>query len=160
MNRNPPRRQRGITLMVVLVMLVVLTLFGIAGINVSTSNLQVVGNMQARKSNEAVALQLVETALASIANFNTPTAAVAFICPAGYNCANLPAGEIAPMVNPSRRCLFSAPAAGYSAVQPIVPEDTNWELRVRIDDMISGATTTMTQGVQIRMLSGSCPLVP
>lgn len=156
MNRNLPRRQRGITLMVVMVMLVVLTLFGIAGINVSTSNLQVVGNMQSRKSNEAVALQFVETTLSSIANFRAPTATVAFACPTGYDCDNLPAGETAPMVNPSRRCLFNAPAAGYSAVQPIVPEDTNWEMRVRIDDTVSGATTTITQGVRIRMLSGYC----
>lgn len=153
MKRTLPSRQRGITLMVVLVMLVVLTLFGIAGINVSTSNLQVVGNMQARKSNEALALQLVETTLASITYFSNPALAVTFACPTGYACGNLPAGET---MNPSRKCLFAAPAAGYSAVQPIVPEDTNWEMRVRIDDTVSGATTTMTQGVKIRMLSGSC----
>lgn len=153
MNRKLSRRQRGITLMVVLVMLVVLTLFGIAGINVSTSNLQVVGNMQARKANEAVAFQLVETTLSSIAYFSNPSLAVTFTCPTGYDCDNLVSGET---VNPSRRCLFAAPAAGYSAVQPIVPEDTNWELRARIDDTVSAATTVLTQGVTIRMLAGSC----
>ncbi len=147
------RAQRGITLMVVLVMLVVLTLFGIAGINVSTSNLQVVGNMQARKANEAVAYQLVETALSSITYFNAPTSAVTFTCPTGYDCTTPPAGET---INASRKCLFAAPATGYSAVQPIVPEDTNWEVRVSVTDTVGGATTAMTQGVKVRMLAGYC----
>jgi Tfp pilus assembly protein PilX len=139
------RGQRGITLMVVLVMLVVLTLFGIAGINLSTSNLNVVGNMQARKSNEAVALQGIETVLSTINYFNTPTAAVVFTPPTGYT---------ATFAN--RTCLFAAPAAGYSAVQPIVPEDTNWEVAVGVTDNISGATTGITQGVKVRMLAGYC----
>lgn len=139
------RAQRGITLMVVLVMLVVLTLFGIAGINVSTSNLQVVGNMQARKSNEAVAYQGVETVLSSINYFNAPAAAVTFTSPTGYTTTFA-----------NRVCLFAAPATGYSAVQPIVPEDTNWEVRVSVTDSVSGATTAMTQGVKVRMLAGYC----
>ena len=145
MRRGPVRAQRGITLLVVLIMLVVLTLFGIAGINVSTSNLQVVGNMQARKANEAVALQGVETVLSSIAPFNNPTAAVAFTPPTGYT---------ATIAN--RVCLFATPAYGYSAVQPIVPEDTNWEVRVSVTDSVSGASTGITQGVKVRMLAGFC----
>jgi Tfp pilus assembly protein PilX len=145
MKRVSVRGQRGITLMVVLVMLVVLTLFGIAGINLSTSNLNVVGNMQARKTNEAVALQGVETVLSTINYFNAPTSAVAFTPPTGYT---------ATFAN--RVCLFAAPAAGYSAVQPIVPEDTNWEVQVSVTDAISGATTGVTQGVKVRMLAGYC----
>lgn len=145
MRRGSMRAQRGITLMVVLVMLVVLTLFGIAGINVSSSNLAVVGNMQARKSNEAVALQGIETVLSSINYFNAPTGTVAFTAPTGYT---------ATFAN--RACLFAAPATGYSAVQPIVPEDTNWEVRVSVADSVSGASSSMTQGVRVRMLAGYC----
>ena len=145
MRRGSMRAQRGMTLMVVLVMLVVLTLFGIAGINVSTSNLQVVGNMQARKANEAVAFQGVETVISSINYFNAPTAAVTFTSPTGYTTTFA-----------NRVCLFAAPATGYSAVQPIVPEDTNWEIRVTVTDTLSGASTGLTQGVKIRMLTGYC----
>lgn len=145
MSSRSARGQRGITLLVVLVMLVVLTLFGIAGINVSTSNLMVVGNMQSRKSNEAVALQGIETVLGSISYFNSPSGAVAFTPPTGYT-----------VTFANRSCLFAAPAAGYSAVQPIVPEDTNWEVRVSVTDTLSGASSAVTQGVKVRMLAGYC----
>jgi len=145
MRRGSMRAQRGMTLMVVLVMLVVLTLFGIAGINVSTSNLQVVGNMQSRKSNEAVGFQAVETVLSNIGYFSAPAQALTFTPPTGYT-----------VTLADRACLFAAPAAGYSAVQPIVPEDTNWEIRVTVTDTLSGASTGLTQGVKIRMLTGYC----
>lgn len=139
------RRQRGVTLLIVLVMLVVLTLFGITAINVSTSNLQVVGNMQVRKANEAIANQAVETILSSISYFNNPSQALGYATPTGYT-----------VTAENRVCLFAAPASGYSAVQPIVPEDTNWEVKVTVLDTISSARTVVTQGVKIRMLSGYC----
>ena len=42
------RRQSGATLMVTLIMLIMLTLFAVSAMNTSTTNLQVVGNMQTR----------------------------------------------------------------------------------------------------------------
>ena len=73
MNR---RAERGISLLVVLIMLVVLTLFALSAINLSTSNLKVVGNMQARQVNESIASQAVETVMGSINYFTTPTSSV------------------------------------------------------------------------------------
>ena len=57
----------------------------------------------------------------------------------------------------TRTCLFSAPASGYSAVQPIVPEDNLWEFTVSVTDNFTQATSTMGQGAKIRQLAGSCP---
>lgn len=139
------RRERGVTLLIVLIMLVVLTLFGLTAINLSTSNLQVVGNMQQRKNNEAIANQAIETVLSSINYFNNPALALAYTPPAGVN-----------VTLANRVCLFAAPASGYSAVQPIVPEDTHWEVRVTVQDTITAARTVVTQGVKIRMLAGYC----
>jgi Tfp pilus assembly protein PilX len=137
--------QRGVTLLIVLIMLVVLTLFGITAVNLSTSNLQVVGNMQLRKNNEAVANQAVESMLSSINYFNNPALALVYTAPTGYT-----------VTADNRVCLFAAPASGYSAVQPIVPEDTHWEVKVSVIDTVTSARTAVTQGVKIRMLSGYC----
>ena len=54
------RREHGATLLIVLVMLVVITLLAVAGMRMSNSSLQVVGNMQARKFAENVASQALE----------------------------------------------------------------------------------------------------
>ena len=56
----------------------------------------------------------------------------------------------------TRNCLASTPPAGYSAVQPIVPEDNLWEFSVLVKDDFTQATTMMVQGAKIRQLAGSC----
>lgn len=139
------RSQRGATLVVVLIMLVILTLFGISAINLSSSNLKVVGNMQARKQTEAVGLQEVETVMNSMIFFSSPLNKVTTSAN-GYD------REIS-----KRVCLYSAAASGYSAVQPIVPEDNQWDFRVTVTDTLTGAKARIWQGAKIRMLAGSCP---
>lgn len=140
-----PSRQRGISLLVVLVMLVVLTLFALSAINLSTSNLKVVGNMQARQINESVATQAVETVMGNISYFSSPTAAVPFTS-TGYT-----------VTIGNRTCLFAAAATGYSAVIALAPEDTHWDFQVTVTDNTTGASSVMRQGAKIRMLAGNCP---
>jgi Tfp pilus assembly protein PilX len=137
--------QQGATLLVVLVMLVVITLLGIASIRISGSNLLVVGNMQSRKFVENYGLQAIEQVLNSIAPFNAPTSAVAVAAPAGLTVSVS-----------NRTCTFSAPAPGTSAVSTIAPEDNNWEFSVTVTDSFTGARTSMVQGVKIRQLAGAC----
>lgn len=156
-------RQRGTTLIVVLVMLVVLTLLAVAGMRMSTSSLQIVGNMQARKFVDNVASQAIEDVMNSIAPFNSPTGAVTLRSGGSTVLANpgvavaLPSPAGVMVTVGTRTCLFSAPASGYSAVQPIVPEDNLWEFTVSVTDNFTQATTTMGQGAKIRQLAGSCP---
>jgi hypothetical protein len=167
-------RQRGTTLIVVLVMLVVLTLLAVAGMRMSTSSLQIVGNMQARKFVDNVAQQAVEDVMNSIVPFNAPTGAVTLrsggtlVAVASTHVAVPPAVQPAPtyvaLPAPTgmkvaiydRICLASSPASGYSAVQPIVPEDNLWEFKVLVTDDFTQATTMMVQGAKIRQLAGSC----
>ena len=139
------KRQQGATLLVVLVMLVVITLLGIASIRISGSNLLVVGNMQSRKFVENYGLQAIEQVMNSIAPFNAPTSAVAVTVPAGLTVSVS-----------NRTCTFSAPAPGTSAVSTIAPEDNNWEFSVTVTDSFTGARTSMVQGVKIRQLAGAC----
>ena len=169
------KRQQGTTLVVVLVMLVVLTLLAVAGMRMSTASLTIVGNMQARRFIDNVASQAVEDVMNSIVPFNAPTGAVTIrsggtnvpvnTTPIGTdenlaNFAALPAPAGVRVAVYARKCLASAPASGYSAVQPIVPEDNLWEFKVLAIDDFTKAQTSMVQGTKIRQLSGSCDLSP
>lgn len=155
-------RQQGTTLIVVLVMLVVLTLLAVAGMRMSSSSLQIVGNMQARKFVDNVANQAVEDVMNSIVPFNSPAGVVTLRT--GGTTVNAAAGVPVALPSPAgvqvtvsaRTCLFSAPASGYSAVQPIVPEDNLWEFGVTVQDSFTQAQTTVVQGAKIRQLAGSC----
>lgn len=139
------KRQQGAVLLVVLVMLVVITMLGLASIRLSSTSLMIVGNMQARRVAENQAQLAVEQVLSSIGPFNSPTAAVAVSAPAGFA-----------VTVGNRNCVQTAPAAGYSAVQPISPEDNTWEFDVTVTDSFTGARARMSQGTRIRQLSGAC----
>lgn len=136
----------GATLLIVLVMLVVLTLFGISMIRLSSTNLRIVGNMQARALVEASAQRAIDQTISSIASFNSPSASVTVTQPAGMTVT------VAPRV-----CLGAETAYGYSAAVALSPEDTVWEVTATVSDSITGANTVYRQGVKIRMLAGNCP---
>lgn len=138
--------QRGVTLLVVLVMLVVITLLGIASIRMSGSSMLVVGNLQARKFVENFGLQAIEQVMNSAVPFANPTAAQAFTAPAGVT-----------VTIGNRTCIHSAAASGYSLTAALSPEDNNWEFQVDVTDSFTGARTRMIQGVRMRQLAGSCP---
>jgi len=54
-------------------------------------------------------------------------------------------------------CIDSQTAAGYSAVvENIIPEDNTWEISATVTDNVTGATSTIHQGVEMRMLAGNC----
>ena len=149
MHSRPPHigAERGATLLVVLVMLVMITLFAVSAINISNVNMKIVGNMQHRLTAEAVAQTAIETALNSATYYYNPSAAIAVTAPTGMT-----------VTVGSRVCLGADAASGYSAAQPIVPEDTYWNVPVTVTDTLTGATTVMNQGVTMRMLAGNCPL--
>ena len=142
------RRQRGTTLVVVLIMLVVLTLFAVSAINIANVNSKVVGNMQQRIVAESLAQTALETVLNSINNFGLTGRSTAVTVTA-------PTGMTVTVGN--RACLSVEAATGYSAAVTLVPEDTIWDMRVTVNDSLTGATTVMHQGVKIRMLAGNCP---
>ncbi|MGH6770647.1 MAG: PilX N-terminal domain-containing pilus assembly protein [Xanthobacteraceae bacterium] len=137
--------QKGATLFVVLVMLVVVTLLAIASIRMSGTSLLIVGNMQARRFVESNAQLAVEEVLNSIVPFNNPTVLVTVTAPAGLD---VDVGD--------RVCVQTSAAAGYSAVATISPEDNIWEFDVTVADSFTGARTRMVQGTKIRQLSGAC----
>lgn len=139
------RSQSGMTLLIALAMLVVITILGISAIRMTGSSMLVVGNMQWKKAAENIALMAIEQTMNSATPFNSPTSTVAFSAPAGYT-----------VTISNRTCLRSSPASGYSALSAVAPEENIWEFAITVSDGMTGARSSMIQGAKIRQLSGSC----
>ena len=80
MNTLRPRRQSGATLLVTLVMLIMLTLFAVSAMNTSTTNLQVIGNMQVRAEALEATRTAIETTISTPKFLETPTNAIPTPC--------------------------------------------------------------------------------
>ena len=137
--------QRGATLLVTLIMLVVLTMFAVAGFNLSSVNLKIASNFQQQKHIEMVALQALEQAISAVATF-TPTPAPQTITVSGI-----------PVSVSAAKCYHTTPREGDEINDTSrFPGDNLWELRADASDPHGGAKTTVTQGVRLRMLPGNC----
>jgi len=55
------------------------------------------------------------------------------------------------------RCTYSMPDEGTSALNPLVPEGTAWDVRATASDPVTGGSVDVSQGVRMRMLADNCP---
>lgn len=72
-SRRTPSRQRGVTMIVGLIMLVLITLLVLASFQLGKSNLEIVGNAQDREDGITSARQTIEAAINSPLLTTTPT---------------------------------------------------------------------------------------
>jgi len=152
---SPPCVQRGATLIITLIMLVLITLFVVAMMRLSNSNLKIVGNMQAQRALESSAQQAVETNISSITFFNDAMGNTG-TWPMGTSSINQTVnGYTVTVARPV--CVFAHTAEGYSETSNISPEDTNWEISTSASDSLTGAQVNMVQGVKMRLPAGNCP---
>ena len=79
------RREAGATLLIVLIMLVMLTLFGISAMNTGNINLKAVGNMQSRSEALGASQAAIDNTLSTSQFINTPANAIASPCNAVPN---------------------------------------------------------------------------
>jgi Tfp pilus assembly protein PilX len=139
------RKQNGATLFVALVLLVMMTLFAVSSINMGTVNLKIVGNMQATKSLDAEAESAIEQVISDSTKFTSPSSTTIASTTYGNFTVDAPV------------CIDSQTATGYSAVNSsIIPEDNTWEVVTTVTDTVTGATSTIHAGVELRMLAGNC----
>ena len=163
------RRERGATLLISLIMLVVLTLFAIAAIRTGNIGFKIVGNQQAQKLMEAAAQQAVEQAISNLGNFDPLTIVPPSTTVAQRVCVNAAAGD-PPAVGPTSsctsgtqvdvapvRCISTKRSQFDSLTQPMATYDNVWEIVATVTDTLTGAKATYHQGVKIRMLSSQCP---
>ena len=73
-------RQQGATLILVLIMLIMLTLFAVSAMNTGTMNLKVVGNMQARSEALEASQWMIDSVISSTQFVSSPTNAVPNPC--------------------------------------------------------------------------------
>lgn len=154
--------QQGVTLLVTIVMLIMVTLFVTAAIRLANINLRIVGNAQWQREMEVLADSAIEQFISSSTNFSAASVALERdICADGRlvstgSCTLILNPKIGTLTFP--RCLATSPAKGYTIkLGEIPPEDSTFRLTATVADSWSGASVTITRGVSIRQLTGNCP---
>lgn len=141
------RQQRGMTLIVSLIMLIVITIFAVSTMNLANSNLKIVGNQQAQRFVESAAQEGLETVLGSSSFFSTPQTQTLTI--------NGLVVSVSKVV-----CIRSAPIVGSSAALSgatnTLPETNTFEVSATTTDSVTGARATVFQGIEINMPNGNC----
>ena len=167
--RTQRARQRGATLLISLIMLVVLTLFAITAIRTGNIGFKIVGNQQAQKLMEAAVAQAIEQVVSNLGNFDAanpvlPATTVAQrICGNGQppviviNPTTTPCTSGIPVDVAPARCISAKRQTGGSLTQPLATYENTWEIVATATDTLTGARATYHQGVMVRMLASSCP---
>ena len=143
------RRQRGATLLISLIMLVVLTLFAVAGFNLSSVNLKISGNFQQQRFVEASVMQAIEQVVSDKALFYSPLGQTIVVN--GISVTVAAAGGYHNPVTDGYES-NTDPATG----SPNGPQDTVWEVQGNGTDPLTGARAAVTQGLQVVMRPGNC----
>jgi Tfp pilus assembly protein PilX len=162
-----PGKQRGVTLLISLIMLLVLTLFAVSMIRLSNTNLVVVGNMQTQRALEAQAQQAIETVMNSAGFYNdannktgcwTGDVSSNTVGAAGAGCfeGTDTNGYTVTLTQPT--CVYSQKSAGYSGIVEEAPDDDFFEVSATATDPIdpNNSTATVVQGVKVTLPQGNC----
>lgn len=152
-NTRALKRQHGVTLVVALIMLVMITVFAVAMVRLSNTSMQVVGNMQVQRALEANAQAAVEEKISSpdmfydaIDNKNQF---------ASLNYVNVTVNATTVKID-KPVCVGKQDAYGYEIGSALTPQDNVFEVRATATDSLTGAAVELTQGVKIRMAAGTC----
>lgn len=142
--------QRGVILMISLIMLVIITLFVLSSINLGKTDLKLITRLQNRRAVEAAAQQAIAQVASNSSNF--ATAGVGAI--AGDSDINGTGVIVATPV-----CLQASPAWGYDLNNPLTPQNTVWDVHASARDRASRANVPVVvhEGFQIRLPAGNCP---
>lgn len=143
---KPMSKQRGATLLVSLVMLVVLTLFVLSAINLTNVNLRIVGNMQIHKEIQAAAQMGIEKIIA----VPLTTATTEPDVPVDINND----GKTDYTAKVSKKCIGMKISKGTDPT--VLIYDSTWDVRSEVNDTRTGAKTVVHQGVSV-LAGGACP---
>lgn len=168
-----PQRQSGMTLVIVLVMLVVVSLLVASALRFSTINLKISGNVQSETEASAAAQVAVENTvrtMASTSNISTiaaqPAASVStggqtytvnVTKPLCIFTKNINTASLDPSKPADQACFEGTDtekqllASGKLSTTPSACKDQQWDVSASVDDGRSGAKVTVLQGVALRV---------
>lgn len=147
-------RQRGATLLVSLIMLVVLTLFAVTAINLSNTNLRIVRNMQL----QAEAAADVQLAIENV--ISTSDFIITLPVPQAIDINHDGTPDYTVRFDPPPTCQYYKPVAKtdpvptkcFGSAGDVYCYWTAWDISAVVSDSKTGASTTIHQGIQ--MLAG------
>jgi FlaG/FlaF family flagellin (archaellin) len=146
--------QRGATLVIGLIMMVLITLIVVNAFTLSSSNLKSVGNMQVRQETIAAAHQSIETTISETPAFYTALNTRTFTVDINKDGTPDYTVTLAPPV------CFSATRVSEAAPSdvelPVTMQtgaewNTDWEMDATVTDSASGAAVRMREGVRVRL---------
>ncbi len=172
------RRQRGMTLVVALVMLVLITLLAMTTFNLGKSSIQVVNNMQNRDEGIATSRSVLDEAMSSTRFFDTPDDALAQPClNSNHRCFDLNGDGVIDIVTAlsaakcvkvrtiktyeldyaseeDRNCTVGASSNGLivgSDKGNSLCADSTWEMTATSQDQQVSSEVEVVQGVAMRV---------
>lgn len=143
---SPVTTQRGATLLVSLIMLVVLTLFVISAINLTNVNLRIAGNMQIQGETQAAAQQAIDQLI------SIPLTTAATEPDVNIDINHDSVTDYTAKL--SKQCIGSKVSKDTDPSAHIY--DSTWDIRSEVTDPRTGAKTVIHQGVAV-VTGGACP---
>lgn len=173
------RRQRGVTLVIALIMLVVITLLAMSSLGTTNMNLKVVGNMQSRGEALQATQEAIETVISTPLFISNPANAVLTPCgTANTLCTDLNSDgtpDYTTRLNPAPTCI-SVKSIKSNELNLSIAEDLGcaagqaqqfgvagtsagdslcanaaWDITAETSSSISRTKVTATQGVSVRI---------
>jgi len=145
-------RQRGVALVIGMIMLVLLTIIVISAVNSGMMGLRIAGNVQAQDEARALAQQAIEKHISNYANFYPTPMGVAST---GYDIDNNGANDYNVVVATPvcKRAAQQIPPKTLQCASGVKSGvycwDVLWEVKASATDSKSGASQIVTQGVSI-----------
>ena len=179
-----PGRQRGATLIVSLIMLVLITLLAVSSFSLGRGNVQIVGNMQQRNQAFAAARQAAATTISSAQFTATPGNAILVPCNgANTICVSVNGdggNDIQVLVTPTCDSIQPIPVTQLNYANPndagcLIGQSQDfgvaggastssmcansvWDVQASATDQLTGANFVVDQGVAVRVpVSTVCP---
>jgi Tfp pilus assembly protein PilX len=177
--RSMQKRQRGITLFMAMIMLVVLTLAAVTAFNLGSSSMQIVGNFQHRNDGLAAAQEAIEQALSTTRLVQAPGAIFLTPCSgANTTCVDVNGdgtNDVTVALVPTPTCVMAyiiksgqlnydtvdgqkcsvGPPVGTGGIKGVptgnsLCANSIWEVRAEATDNATQSKVTVVEGVSVR----------